>query len=149
MTSLSAPPTLALLALLATSFGCEHAPVAVEDPPGDAPPEIVDPPVVLATYERVEWSWPRYVLHDDATFALRYGAGAEFPGTYAASDSVLTFDFRLGASGAYRGRSVGLLRGDTLSVSYDPTLIMILGNDWMDFEILVDGSAVYMRAPST
>lgn len=148
MTSLSAPPTLALLALLAMSFGCDFAPVAVEDLPDDAPPEIVDPPVVVATYERIEWSWPRYVLHDDATFALRYGAGAEFPGTYAVSDSVITFDFRIGVSGAYMGQSVGLLRGDTLSVTYDHTLILILGSDWMDFEIF-EGSAVYVRAPST
>ena len=59
-------------------------------------------------------SLSRYVLYDDATFALQYGEGFEFTGTYAIGSRLLDFGFDTDP----RWTARGTVRGDSLLVEY-------------------------------
>jgi hypothetical protein len=141
-------PLAVVLALWVVTSGCT-------DPASSRPllPEHDDPieeehgqPEILASYVRPPWANPRYLLFEESVFVLRYGSSdtsyLDLPGIYQATDSVITFDFRWPA-----GRSVGVLRGDSLRVKYDETMVLFLGNDVMDFTIYTDQRATYVRSP--
>ncbi len=81
----------------------------------------------------------RYVLHDDATFALQYTSGGypsgEYRGTYSEAGGLVSFEWE-GWSAAGPWGATAVLTEETLTVRYN--LIMQM----TDFE---DG--VYLRLP--
>src|SRR5262245_43860380 len=51
----------------------------------------------------------RFVLYDSGAFALQYDGGREYPGKYAESDGVITFEWE-------GGSATGTLEGDKMTV---------------------------------
>jgi hypothetical protein len=79
----------------------------------------------------------RYVLYDSATFGLQFSSLRfgffEYAGHYSTSaDAVLTFTF----DGNPSWQATGILRGDSLIISYNVSAMM---SDFMD--------GVYVRSP--
>jgi hypothetical protein len=138
--------TVALGALLALSTGCADA-TQPGEPPVIAPP--VAPPVappapqaaVVATYQRLGETSPRYVLREDGSFSLEYdyylGGVIGYPGMYQRADTVITFKFDIsstaysGATTYSRWEATGTVRGDTLAVKYNDGMTWLL-TDFMD-----------------
>ncbi len=104
----------------------------------DCPADIFPPvaPAAVTYLRRSPHQWlpgamSRYVLLDHKAFRLQYITPAsgffEYPGTYTQADSVITFAFDAwSVTGEWR--ATGLLRGATLTVSYNLTMA------WDDFE---------------
>ncbi len=137
--------TVALGALLALSTGCADA-TQPGEPPVIVPP--VAPPApqaaVVATYQRLGETSPRYVLREDGSFSLEYdhylGGVTGYPGKYQRADAVITFKFDIsstaysGATTYSRWEGTGTVRGDTLAVKYNNGMTW-LPNDFMDFDL--------------
>jgi hypothetical protein len=132
--------TVALGALLALSTGCTDSTQPVEP---SAPPPVPQAAVV-ATYQRLGETSPRYVLREDGSFSLEYdyylGGVIGYPGMYQRADTVITFKFDIsstaysGATAYSRWEATGTVRGDTLAVKYNNGMTWLL-NDFMDFDL--------------
>lgn len=83
----------------------------------------------------------RYVLYDDATFALQFFSPRfgffEYAGEYAQADSLIDFEFE-GWSTAGPWEATGTLRGDSLIVEYNDAM------SWSDFM-----NGAYVRSPGS
>jgi hypothetical protein len=79
----------------------------------------------------------RYVLYDNGTFVLQYAdnGGFEYRGRYTEVNSIITFEWE-GWSAAGPWGATGTLRGETLTLAYNPVMTL------SDFE-----DAVYLRKP--
>ncbi len=89
-------------------------------------------PVPTATYERATYAWTQTVcvspcdqfrLYPDGTFGLRNQSLRDVEGTFVRNDSVLAFTFARGLGG---GTAEGLVRGDSLFITFD--IIMALSD---------------------
>jgi hypothetical protein len=125
---------------LGTAGACaSDGPTAVPAPVPTSPPQVG----VDGSFARVSPSvWAegtRYVFADDGTFRLDYPLPwrISYLGRYTRADSVVALSF-YGTGFYVSGASRGVLRGDTLSVTYDET---------MRRDGLEDGA--YVRAPRT
>lgn len=112
-------------------------------PPVPAPPTLTVATGVFNFFSQSSYpvreytTRSRYVLNNDSTFALHYddNGGFDYRGTYTKMNDIITFNWE-GWSTAGPWGATGIIRGDTLTVSYN--IIMMLS----DFE-----DAVYLRKP--